>query len=482
MGGSEPTENKLPTDIDGPVLRAWATAAKDPAVHCVDWIDRTGSPAGISKEFQLDKIWPLQDDDHDEHLQLHTDFDEFINYAGFDKDEDAFQELMSFTKRQKLLSFKNLKECEQKLGRKPHLSRFGLLTRIRNGKMKKRVILDCKQSGLSRRTRRKYKVILPKVTDCVRDVLILSTHKERDQAILVFVLDFIDAFWNIPLDPEEIPWFCGKVRNIFLAYANTAQGSRNGPLSWCTIAALLARLTQGLFNVKKEARIQCYVDDPSVAVCGNKRERQRIIAIIITVWRVAGFKLAFHKGMIGQKVTWVGADISITDSTVTVSIPGDKIAELQSLTKQMLACNIISVKSLRTYNGKVTSLASLVDVLRPFATELYAALKSPEHPELREKTKAPENCIWEKQIDIALHWIQAFLAKRKGALERVFTVNAFNGVGVRITIRFDASPWGLGGILLKEEVPVAWIAAPITEDGIEILGVKTGDRASQQAR
>ena len=121
-----------------------------------------------------------------------------------------------------------------------------------------------------------------------------------------------------------------------------------------------------------------------------------------------------------------------------------------------------------------------MDVLRPLCDGVYAALRSPEHPELREKTKAPQNCIWEKQIDIALHWIQAFLAKQKGALERVFTVNAFNGVGVRITIRFDASPWGLGGILLKEEVPVAWIAAPITEDDIEILGVKTGDCASQQ--
>ena len=51
-------------------------------------------------------------------------------------------------------------------------------------------------------------------------------------------------------------------------------------------------------------------------------------------------------------------------------------------------------------------------------------------------------------------------------------MNAFNGVGVRITIRFDVSPWGLGGVLLKEEVPVAWIAAPLTEDDIDILGVK----------
>ena len=39
---------------------------------------------------------------------------------------------------------------------------------------------------------------------------------------------------------------------------------------------------------------------------------------------------------------------------------------------------------------------------------------------------------------------------------------------------------GTRRILLKEEVPVAWIAAPVTEDYIDILGVKTGDYASQQ--
>ena len=69
---------------------------------------------------------------------MHTDFDEFINHAGFDKDEDAFQELMNFTKRQKLLAFNNLKKCEQKLGRKPHLCRFRLFTPVGNGKKRKK--------------------------------------------------------------------------------------------------------------------------------------------------------------------------------------------------------------------------------------------------------------------------------------------------------------------------------------------------------
>ena len=40
----------------------------------------------------------------------------------------------------------------------------------------------------------------------------------------------------------------GKAKNKIVVYQTVAQGSRNGSLSWSTVAALLARLTQGLFN------------------------------------------------------------------------------------------------------------------------------------------------------------------------------------------------------------------------------------------
>ena len=214
------------------------------------------------------------------------------------------------------------------------------------------------------------------------------------------------------------PGFCKKARNSFLAYANTAQGSRKGPLSGCTIAALLATLTQGLLNIKKEARIQCYVNDPSVAVCGNKRERQRICHHNHCV--KSGRLQTRLPQRDDRPEDHVGQREHLHHRLGNHSEhPGRQDRKVAELDKAEARCNIVSVKSLRTYKRKVTSLASLVDVLRPpFATELYAALKSPEHPELREKTKARENYIWEKQIDIALHWIQAFLAKQKGALEK----------------------------------------------------------------
>ena len=46
-----------------------------------------------------------------------------------------------------------------------------------------------------------------------------------------FVLDYTDAFWQVPLHPKERRFFVGKIRGIILSYLRAAQGSRNGPLN-----------------------------------------------------------------------------------------------------------------------------------------------------------------------------------------------------------------------------------------------------------
>eukprot|EP00974_Lingulodinium_polyedra_P123527 11187088-Lingulodinium_polyedra.AAC.1 len=58
------------------------------------------------------------------------------------------------------------------------------------------------------------------------------------------VLGFSDAFWNIPLALTERKWFVSKVRGKYYVYTRAAQGSRNGPLAWASIASLVMRLTQ----------------------------------------------------------------------------------------------------------------------------------------------------------------------------------------------------------------------------------------------
>ena len=467
------------TCIDGPFLRSWSKAAGDPGANAVEWLDGDGAPAGLSVDFKLDGIWPSVDPEASEDVDelLRTDYDGFVNYAGFDEDEDAYQELWAFVATGKLLAYRTREECKAAIGAEPLLSRFGLLIKWRDGKCKKRVILDCKQSGLSKRTRRRYKVMLPRVTDAVRDALKLLANRLPLEQLEIFILDFKDAFWSIPLHGGEKRWFCGRVRGWWLVYNAVAQGSRNGPLAWCTIAALLARLTQGLFDPLREMRLQVYVDDPAATICGTAKHRDRVICIMILVWVMTGFELALAKAKRGSEVTWIGSTISVCNTSVQVSIPEDKARDVLNLTQEIENGNVVSAKVLRTYAGKTNSIASVIDVMRPFVSDAYGALKSIQD---ETNSNAPRNCIWSRQVSSTTTWIRLFLQRQKGSIVRIFPLSTFLDTGIHVTIRMDASPWGLGAVLFVEHQVKAWIACALDKHDCEILKIVLGDCASQQ--
>eukprot|EP00971_Amphidinium_carterae_P271096 5379721-Amphidinium_carterae.2 len=115
-----------------------------------------------------------------------------MNYRAFDHDADAKQSGF-------LEDLGSVEGASKTLGRAPALSRFGVFKQIRDGKVRHRVILDAKQSGVSASTASSYHVELPRASD-------------------------------------------GRV----LVYHRTAQGSRNGPLTWTSIAALLRRVSQNI--------------------------------------------------------------------------------------------------------------------------------------------------------------------------------------------------------------------------------------------
>ena len=74
---------------------------------------------------------------------------------------------------------------------------------------KHRLILDFKRSGISARTRKTHRVVLPRVSDAVHDALSLAAAAEPEHDGELFVLDFTDAFWHVPLHPSERRHFIG---------------------------------------------------------------------------------------------------------------------------------------------------------------------------------------------------------------------------------------------------------------------------------
>ena len=75
-----------------------------------------------------------------------------------------------------------------------------------------------------------------------------STSQDDDEDLVEFmVLDFVDAFWQIPLYHDEPRYFVSRLKSEYFVFRRTAQGSRNGPFSWACVVAHAQRLAQSPF-------------------------------------------------------------------------------------------------------------------------------------------------------------------------------------------------------------------------------------------
>jgi len=262
-------------------------------------------------------------------------------------------------------------------------------------------------------------------------------------SLIAFVLDFSDAFWQIPLQPQEMKYFCatGLIWGVrkWIAFMRTPQGSSAAPTLWGRVAALLMRLTQSLVD-PDELRLVCYVDDPFAAIRGTP-ERQRLIAtMMILVWNALGFKLAFSKGQFGIKITWIGITITVEEKGIRAKVKQEIIEDILCDLVRFSTENVITKKCLHSMLGKLSHVSGLLVVMRPFMEPMWKAWGSPSPAD-------KPGCIWRAQIQTELDWFTAFFTGKGTSMERFFSVDAYNRVGTIIEIGTDASCWGLRGWL-----------------------------------
>ena len=192
------------TEIRAGLLEGWRAAAGDPDWAVTTWLRSTGVPAGLRRHPEDCGIFPRTDVPAGAPEMLHTDMDEFKPYTSVETDEDAWQEVLRLTGRRWLKKLATHREVVEFLGEEPVLSKFGLVVKVRFDRIKKRLILDSKASGVSSEASKLERVLLPRMLDVAMDVLaLLATGAEVE----LFVLDFADAFWLLPLAPSERKWF-----------------------------------------------------------------------------------------------------------------------------------------------------------------------------------------------------------------------------------------------------------------------------------
>ena len=284
------------------------------------------------------------------------------------------------------------------------LSKIGIISKMRAGKMKHRMILDTKAAGLKQASRKGQRVILPRLLDAILQALRLMGECEDGEGVEWMVLDFTDAFWQVRLHPDERKYFCCRImhegKQMYIAFLSTAQGSRGAPLTWARLAALIMRLTQSLFD-RRSVRLQCFVDDPIGAIKGTETRRKVIIAVITLVWEALGCKLAYSKGQRGTAADWIGGELNIDykNGLLIAQVKKSIILDITMMLETFTKSNLISIKELESFIGKVNHAAGLLVTIRPFLQSLWAALYGPEGK--------VSGTVWVKQVAHSLSWLRA---------------------------------------------------------------------------
>ena len=228
----------------------------------------------------------------------------------------------------------------------------------------------------------------PAVTNITDEWEFEEIDEGDDMELEQFVLDYTDAFWQVPPHQDERIYFAGMVRGIILSYLRSAQGSRNGPLSWSVVVSLALRVAQAMFRVscllkgdhaatkderrpQSSLRLQTYVDDPAFSVRGTRSRRDRAFSMVVLLWLSFGFDLAFAKAARGRTVSWIGVQISVGATWFRATIRADRVQELLTMTEGFLkGGNVVPIKELRTYVANAANFAMLLFAWRSFLGEL----------------------------------------------------------------------------------------------------------------
>ena len=167
---------------------------------------------------------------------LHCDEQQFRNDLGVEGQDITYAELTAHLAKGHLAAFDTYAELQEFVDcPEPILNKLGLLVETRNGITKARMILDTKQSGVKRITSQAQRVLLPRLFDAILQGLLVLPRitSGSDSSVSAFVLDFSDAFWQIPIAPSEQQFFCAtgfiEGRRKWIAFLRAPQGSFAAP-------------------------------------------------------------------------------------------------------------------------------------------------------------------------------------------------------------------------------------------------------------
>ena len=464
------------------LFEALINHAQDPDVSLVEWVSGL-TPLGIEKQIKAHGIFPPATDEAAKSALSEYDAHEGLgNYRSYkDNEVLAEQELVRERNAGYLEFSKSRQVLEKKHGRlRP--SKMGAIVKVRKGKLKTRLVHDLRRSGRNVKVRVPERVVLPRLLDAVEGTLVVARALKPDEDLEVGTLDYIDAFKQLWVAPEERRHLSGQatLEGVvgFFVYLTVLFGVKSGPLVWGRLAAFVMRATAAMSRVPT-ATYQCFVDDPFFCIGGTRLIRRRALAKTLLLWEALGLKLAWKKGSLGDLAEWIGAVIALVRNTggtvthVSVTIAEDKADKIISIVIAFLSQALVRRKEVKEFAGLATWAASVIPPLRPFVQMIWAAASA-----WPAKGESPL-LLHVKRIRQPLEWIQEFGAARFLQLPRSFPVQASTS---KVVIGFDASTSG-GGAWIAPDLhadPTYWWTTEWSEEDEKTLDAVKG-RPEHQA-
>eukprot|EP00435_Cladocopium_sp_Y103_P030830 s1995_g7.t1 len=485
--------------LDAEIIQAWAEKANDKETEVPKWI-RGGAPLGIEREIKCCGIFPpsTAEDPYaiaeaelmDAQAQLSRG--EVLNYKSVSEDlTNARIEL----ERYKAEGYTVELTKEEVLNTMGHgtISRLGLIVKEKPSGIKRRIIIDLRRSGGNTKASLPEKLVLPRPKDAlgsarnIHDVQHFAVAKGPIAREMV-VIDISDAFMSLGVHPDEVPHTLAPHvdQDGYYAFVALLFGFKTAPLLWSRVASLHARLLQSLVE-GHEGQHQVYLDDALWFLQGDLSTRNMILSMLLHTSAALGFKLSLSKGERSCQVTWIGVRLTLTEDSLIMGLPEKYTEELVQLLQSWEGRGMAPIKELRQAAGKASWLAGILPRARWIVSIFYRVLHSrladiksgaeDRRREGRSDTRDKSHLFAVKQLEQPRKWLIAYLraATEKPAKKYRLDTKKYPSA----TIVTDASPAGLGGILLINNRVIRAFASPVTEEDAKAMDFQLGESSSQ---
>ena len=477
--------------LDPQLIAAWVRRSGDPDVHVPQWVEE-GAPLGIELPIPTAGIFPSSDEqtqlDHMEQVELSDASSQLskghmLNYTSVLENEE--QAKIELDRYRQAGFMKDVPEAEVKSTyKKGTISKLGLIIKERPEGTKRRIILQLRRSQGNDKAVLPERLVLPRpidAIDMIREAYQCRQHpgSHEGYARELAVVDISDAFMALGVHPKEqghtlAPEVGGKDFYMFVALLF---GYKTAPLLWSRTASLLARMLQAFFQVH-EAVHQVYLDDSLWLLQGTLAQRNSHLSLILMTMLALGFKVSVKKGERAEQVQWIGVKFTLTTDYILMGIPEKYTRELIDLLKSWDRAGMASTKQLRQAAGKISWLSGILPKTRWIVSVFYRVLHdrtedvasgTEEHRrQSRKDSRNKDHLFPVKQLDQARQWLIHFL--ETAMLKPVRKLRLDISKYPKATITTDASPLGVGALLLVNNRVIRALASPITKEEAELLG------------